>query len=90
MTLHSRVFWRTSVKGVGKNRMGNIVAVIPPLTDPSPVIYTLAKNLNASSRYGGTDVRSEESYIVFCLGEKGKKPILYWPTASLLMNMDVI
>ncbi len=85
------VTWWSQAGGIGRNKTGKVVAIVPAGQDPAAVAQRLQSGgLTFSDRLGGAGARDEERYLVLVEmprlndARTAKKPRLYCPRVSTL------
>ncbi|MCP3965621.1 MAG: hypothetical protein GY718_04595 [Lentisphaerae bacterium] len=74
------VRWSSQAQGTWKKKTGQIIAVVPPRSQPEDTLYQ--KNINTAEYYSYEfgNPRDHESYIIAVNGKTNRaKPRLYWP-----------
>ena len=82
----AQVTWSSQAGGNTTTKTGEVVAIVPPKTQPN--VWKLAEKHGGISEYGGGMSRPHVSYIVMVKPTPKSKPRLYWPLANKLQAVE--
>lgn len=83
-----KVKWSSQASGSTKEKIGEIVRIVPAKMRFSEIIVSLNQSgKKFSLKCDGWSYRSHESYAVFVPTKSGKSNHLYWPIVSRLVKV---